>query len=193
MNYLTTNQKERMFPQLVMRDGPTCFYCKKPFEIMDKDLKRTFDHLDNNRQHNELSNLVLAHWKCNQLKRTYTEYIVMAKEKISENTDCLEECVYIKPPHGETSKEIDLNVAMKKLAWEYINERLVGDGIRPPREQALEFNDSASSISFLFWQRTGHGSSATVKRYLNDFCSTSGPFQTVDVDGVTLIKRRIGN
>jgi len=191
--YLTTSEKDRKAPALLQRDGSNCFYCKNPFDPMSKELKRTFDHLDNDRTNNDMSNLVLAHWKCNQMKKNYTEYKVMAADKHNELLDSVDECVPIAPTHKEASKEIDINVAQKKLTWEYLHERLVGDLVRPPPEKAIEFNDTASSIAYIFWQRTGHGSSATIKRYLNEFTSSVAPFVKYEQDGEIWIKRRTGN
>jgi hypothetical protein len=127
------------------------------------------------------------------MKKTYFEYQVKAKEKINENSDSLYECVKITATPKEASKEIDINVAQKKLTWEYLNERLVGDKVHQAPEKALELNDTANSISFIFWERTGHGSSETVKRYIKDFCSSAAPFKLVEIDGNWLIQRRTGN
>lgn len=184
--YLTTSQKDRDTPYLLRRDGPNCFYCHLPFDTMNHELKRTFDHLDNNPKNNEKENLVLCHWKCNQLKKTYPEYQVMAQNKAHENRISFE-------PLGESettspksaSKEIDLNVALKKLTYEYLQERLVRQA-----KPALNYNDTAHSISYIFWERTGHGSSETVKRHLNDFCSSAAPFKAVDENGETVILKR---
>jgi hypothetical protein len=185
--YLTTSQKELLTPYLLKRDAPTCFYCKKPFDGLSKELKRTFDHLDNNAKNNERENLVLCHWKCNQLKKSYPEFQLMAQNKIHENRvsfDSLDESEATAPKPA--SKEIDLNVALKRLTYEYLNERLLAHD-----KPALNYNDTAHSISYIFWQRTGHGSSETVKRHLNDFCSSAAPFKAVEENGETVIIKRI--
>ena len=184
--YLTTSQKDRLTPYLLRRDSANCFYCNLPFDPINKDLKRTFDHLDNNPKNNEKENLVLCHWKCNQLKKTYPEYQVMAQNKIHENHISFEplnesETTAPKP----ASKEIDLNVALKKLTYEYLQERLVRQG-----KPAINYNDTAHSISYIFWERTGHGSSETVKRHLNDFCSSAAPFKAVEENGEMVILKR---
>ena len=187
--YLTTAEKNRLTPYLLRRDGPNCFYCKKPFDYTIKDLHRTVDHLNNQTkgtENNERENLVLCHWKCNQLKKSYPEYQLMAQNKIHENRvsfDSLDESEAT--PHKPASKEIDLNVALKKLTWEYLNERLVRQG-----KPAINYNDAAHSISYIFWERTGHGSSETVKRHLNDFCSTAAPFNAIEENGETVIIKK---
>jgi len=190
MKYLTTSQKDKLLGFLLKRDGSNCFYCKIPFDQQSHKLKRTFDHLNNNNKENGTWNLVLCHWKCNQEKKRSAEYQIMADEKLHENQvsfDSLSVCVSqkLESEPKQASKEIDLNVAMKKLAWEFINERLITQG-----KPALNFNDTAHSIAFIFWQRTGHGSSETVKRHLLDFCSESAPFKRVEESGEDLIQKR---
>lgn len=186
--YLTTSQKDKLRMYLLKRDGNKCFYCKDPFVSSpeSKELRLNIDHLDNNAKHNDESNLVLCHAKCNQLKKAYPDYQIMAEAKIQELrsfVDPLRESEATPPKPA--SKEIDLNVALKKLTWEYLNDRLIRQG-----KPALSYNDTAHSISFIMWERTGHGSSETVKRHLNDFCSTAGPFKAVEQDGETIILKR---
>ena len=187
--YLTTSQKDRLLPYILKRDGADCFYCKHPFASSpeSKELKRTFDHLDNNPKNNERENLVLCHWKCNQLKKSYPEFQVMARGKIEQlrvTFDSLDECETTTPKPA--SKEIDINVMAKKITWQYLQERLIRQG-----KPALNYNDVAHSVSYIIWEQTGHGSSETIKRYLNDFCSSAAPFKTEEENGETIILKRI--
>ena len=187
--YLTTSEKDRLTPFLLRRDGTNCFYCKNPFDYTNKELKRTVDHLNDKpagTENNRPENLVLCHWQCNQLKKTYPEYQVMAQNKLHENQvsfDSLDMCEATAPKPA--SKEIDLNVAIKKLTYEYLQERLVRQA-----KPAINYNDAAHSIAYIFWERTGHGSSETVKRHLNDFCSSAAPFKAVYENGETVILKR---
>jgi len=188
MKYLTTSQKDRYKPYLLKRDGAKCFYCNDPFISNPdiRDLKPTFDHLDDNPKNNDKDNLVLCHWKCNQLKKTYPDYQLLAHEKLRQNAvsfDSLSENEATPPKSA--SKEIDLNVAMKKATWIYLQDRLVRQG-----KPALNFNDTAHSIAYIFWDETKHGSSETIKRYLNDFTSTAAPFKAEEVGGVLVISKR---
>ncbi len=185
--YLTTAQKERMTPILIKRDGANCFYCTKPFQVgLSKQFKRTCDHLDNNSTHNEIENIVLSHFECNQLKKSYPEYRIMAESKLIDNHNAFDLVSESEPtPPKPASKEIDLNVMAKKLTWEYIQERLVRQG-----KPALNYNDTAHSISFMMWELSGHGSSETIKRYLNDFTSSAAPFKAIDQDGVIVIVKK---
>lgn len=187
--YLTTSQKDNLTPALIKRDGANCFYCGTAFQLTtSRELKRTIDHLDDNYKNNVIENLVLAHRKCNQLKKSYPEFKIMAEEKLKENHssfDYLGESVGQTAAHKPASKEIDLNVAYAQLTEEYLNERLIRQG-----KAALNYNGAAEAIAFMMWQKTKHGSPTTVKRHLDMFTSDAAPFKTIQEGGETLIIKR---
>jgi hypothetical protein len=183
--YLTTSKKQRLAPFILKRDGPNCFYCSSPFDGLSKELKRTYDHLDNNPFHNEPENLVLCHWKCNQLKKVYPEYKLMAESKIKENFDSLDVCVNPSPEPKETTKEIDINLATKRIVLEFLQDRLLTQG-----KPAIELSDTIHSISYLMYEKTNHGSSETVKRHIKDFCSSVAPFKIEEQNGEWVIIKR---
>lgn len=189
-SYLTTSAKDRLKPYLLKRDGSDCLFCGKPLEPNPetKAMRITIEHLDGIKTHNDKENLALAHWHCNNLKKTWPEYQVIAANKLQENKltfDSLDECELTPPAPKEASKEIDLNVAMKRQTWEYLNDRLITKG-----KEAINLSDTIHSISFIFWQKTGHGSSETIKRYVKDFCSSAAPFKIESVNGEELILKR---
>ncbi len=189
MGYLTTSMKDRLRPVLLLRDGIDCLYCHEPLSPLDFESshnKVTVDHLDNDVKHNDRENLVLCHNKCNQAKKSYPDYQIIARAKAEQlrvTVAPLSESEAATPKPA--SKEIDINVAAKKLTWQYLQDRLVRQG-----KPALNFNDAAHSISFILWQQIGHGSSETIKRYLNDFCSSAAPFKTQEEGGETIILKR---
>ncbi len=189
--YLTTSKKEKLLPIIEARDGSNCFYCKEKFALDHKPFRRTFDHLDNNHFNNDPSNLVLAHFRCNQDKKNNISFINMAKQKLKENRalifDSLDmsECESKPRIHNEASQQIDINIAMKEITLDYLNDRLINQN-----KEALELNDTAHSISYIMFLKTKHGSSTTAKRHIGDFCSSAAPFKLVDIEGTTYIKKR---
>ena len=193
MKYLTTSKKDALRPIILRRDGSACIYCKNALisNPATKDQRTTFDHLDNNPQNNEIDNLCLVHWKCNQEKKHNAEYQVIAKQKLEENRafdgtfDYLGVCVSQHPEPKQTSKELDINVAFFKITSDYIKEYLLNKG-----KPALEFNDTAYSVAYLMKDKTGHGSSATAKRYINELCSSVAPFKLENQDGIWFIVKR---
>lgn len=183
--YLTTSQKDRLKPSILRRDGPNCFYCNRAFVLNDRQLKPTFDHLDDNPFNNELHNLVLCHWTCNQVKKESPEYKLMAQDKIKENVDSVGVSVHLEPEPKTTSKEIDIHVMMGKLTKEFLDERLLKQN-----KPALDFNDTANSIALLMFNQTGHGSPETAKRHLKMFCSSVGQFKIQEEMGEWVIVKR---
>lgn len=185
--YLTTSKKDSILPFLIKRDGVNCFFCVKPFQVgARKGDRRTIDHLDNEPTHNEVENLVLAHFTCNQIKKNSPEFQIMAETKLKENHSSFDSLsVSEANPPKPASKEIDLNVMAKNLTWEYLRDRLITQG-----KPAINYNDAAHSISFLMWELTKHGSSETIKRYLNDFTSSAAPFKALDENGVLVIVKK---
>jgi len=188
--HLTTYQKEKFLPILLERDGSNCFYCNLPFNPLDPNMRRTFDHLNNDKKFNDIQNLILAHLFCNNKKKHNAEYQIMAKEKLRLNSllvfEGLSERERNKSGPMPANQEIDLNVAIKKETWAYLQEHLVRQ-----EKPAINFNDSAESIAFMFWERTGHGSSQTVGRALKEFTSTAAPFKREEEGGEIVIRKRV--
>ena len=159
--YLTTSKKDNLRPALLLRDGSNCLFCGDPLVTspQSKELKTTFEHLDSNPKNNNPENLSLCHWKCNQQKKVYPEFQLIAKAKIENLSSTVDSLgVSGSTTHKPASKEIDLNVAYGQLTYEYLNDRLIVQG-----KPALNYNGTAESIAYIMWQRTGHGSPATVK------------------------------
>lgn len=176
-------------PILLQRDGPNCFYCNIPFNPLDPQMRRTYDHLNNDKHLNDIQNLVLAHEFCNNKKKFNQEYQIMAKEKFRLNSllvfEGLSESVRNKPGPMPAGQEIDINVAIKKETWAYLQEHLIRQ-----EKPAINFNDTAESIAFMFWEHTGHGSSQTVGRALKEFTSTAAPFKREEEGGEIVIRKR---
>lgn len=187
--YLTTRKKDQLSPVLLNRDGPVCFYCHKPFDDVIKELRRTFDHLDNNARNNDKLNLVLCHFKCNQDKKWNIDYQLMAQDKIRSNSlsfDTMRARALNTHEPKQTSKEIDINVAFYKITKDYISDRLINQGL-----DAIAYKDTAYSVCYIMKEQTGHGSSTTAERYINALCSTAGPFFLEQEGGLWNIKKKL--
>jgi len=187
--YLTTSKKDQLTPIILNRDGPECFFCKKTFDDSLKLLRRTFDHLDNNARNNELLNLVLCHFKCNQDKKWNIDYQLMAQDKIRSNSisfDTMRARGNTTHEPKQTSKEIDINVAFYKITKDYISDRLINQGL-----PAMLYKDTAYSVFYIMKEQTGHGSSTTAERYINGLCSTAGPFFLEEEGGLWFIKKKL--
>lgn len=160
-------------------------YCNKLLTIPEC----IFEHLNNNRYDNRIENIALAHQACNIKKSTYTDYQIIASEKLKENESKLfvgeknRAALEIK----EASTEIDINVTNYDIAKKFLLERIKTDG-------SIGYTDALNSISFLCKEKTGHGSQQSVRNYINSLTSPVGTFMMIkNEEGKKIIVKRAGN
>jgi len=174
MNTLTVSKKQKYFPQIIERDGGfKCFYCRQALSMKTV----SFDHLDDNRTHNNIENLVLCHQKCNIKKITSIDFQIMAKDKIRHNEE--EFSVRVKNHHKNThhdyTSEIGINIGTYDIVEKYLKDETEIDG-------HASFNDALYSIVYLCKQKIGHGSEPAVRRHLNTLTSSVAPYQIIRND-----------
>lgn len=174
MRTLTIALKEKYLPRLIARDGGfRCFYCKQHLSMKSM----SFDHLDNNRAHNNIENIVLAHQSCNIKKITNTDFQIMAKDKLKLNEE--EFSVRVKNNHKDThhdyTSEIGINVGTYEVVEEYLKGETTTDG-------HVKFNDALYSIVYICKEKTGHGSEPAVRRHLNTLTSSVAPYEIIRND-----------
>jgi ribonuclease HII len=201
-NNLTTTQKDKKIKRLVERDGgDLCFYCVKlgkdpKFVHGDKNLRRTIDHLVNKKGYNQLENLVLAHWICNEKKKDTPEMQVMGNEKLKENQrnadlqpliEKEEEEQRIAKKETSELKEVDMNLIVNKIAKAYLAEK-----IPEANNSNIYYSQALNSIHYLTIEQTGgRGSDQAARRSLDAFCSEYSPWESyIDGSGKRMIKRR---
>jgi len=170
MDSLTPAKKTNYLPIIIARDGGfRCFYCKQ--QLSGK--RYSFDHLDNNRTHNNVDNIVICHQKCNIKKIHFVDYQIMAQEKLKQNEE--EFSVRVKKPnttnHDYTS-EIGINIGTYDLVESYLEDEITTGGFIP-------FTDALYSIVYLCKQKFGHGSEPAVRRHLNTLTSSVAPYEII--------------
>ncbi len=89
---LTSSVKAKRTPLIIERDypngeEPTCCYCEQRFINNTSKWKKTWEHLDNDETNEELWNLMWAHWYCNQKKKYFIDYQIMAQDLIKKNQE----------------------------------------------------------------------------------------------------------
>lgn len=184
MTNLTAKKKAVYLPTIINRDGGfKCFYCRK-------DLTGTiwvYEHLDNNPNHSDVENIVLAHQSCNLKKKENYDMHILALEKLSSNRQsnlsCERESVELEGP--TLSPEMDSNMQNFGITEQYLNEIVLTDG-------SLEVKDVINSSAMICKKKTGHGSTVATRRYVDMLCSREGPFMIVNKDGKRLIVKREG-
>lgn len=194
---LTPKIKNMRTPYIIARDYPngeefTCRYCEQRFINTNFKWKRTWEHLNNDKENNELWNLAWAHWQCNQQKKNNPELQVMAHELIKRNKQWEEENDFefarerkIKEPTEEQT-EIDLNMAHHKITEEFLAEKL------PDNNAKHTLSDAVNCIVLRCRKKTSHGSSQAVRNYLNVLSCSEGLYKVEKIDGKNYIMRRSG-
>lgn len=196
---LTVAVKSKRTPLIIERDYPNgeefiCCYCEQRFLKNNPLWKKTWEHLDNDETNQELWNLKWAHWYCNQKKKTFTDYHIIAREFIKKNQEWQNKFDFeeflrerkIKQPVEEHT-EIELNIAHYEEATKFLAERL------PDEDARHLLTDTINCISLRCRKKTGHGSSQSVRNYINELCCSEGNYKIQKISGKNYILRRIGN
>ncbi len=196
---LTTAVKARRVPLLIERDYSNdeehiCCYCEQRFLNDIPKWKKTWEHLDNDETNEELWNLMWAHWNCNQKKKYFIDYQIMAQDLIKKNQEWqnifdIEEFLKerkIKQPTEEHT-EIELNTAHFQKTTEFLAEKI------PDEESEHLLNDAIYCIAARCRKETGHGSSQAVRNYLNELCCSEQRYKIVKKSGKNYIMKRTGN
>lgn len=204
---LTLNQKAKYAPVIIERDYPnnqehTCFYCEQPFIEHDKLYCKEWEHLNNNAEDNRPENFVWAHARCNELKKTNTDWQIRAHDKLKKNVRWHSESLggrageEAKTAHtqAQPNEQIDANADAISVCEKYLIERLLPTASgRDAAETELDWQDTEDALSFICYRKFKHGSQNTIRRYLKLLTSGPAPFKSLQKDGRTYIVRRTEN
>ena len=168
---LTQSLKQKYLPILIKRDhGFICLYCKEPLTG-----EYIFEHLNGNRHDNRIENIVTSHQKCNIEKIESMEYQLMADEKLLQNEELGLHYLEDGTAHEENSSEIEINKILYNFTKQYITEKIALEG-------KYSFDDAISELPYLCQERFGHGSEATIRRYLKQLTCKASEWQVIKDD-----------
>ena len=181
---------ERALKFLIRRDGGDkgkdlrCCFCRLPFKSGAKGgQKMVIDHLDCNPKNNQYYNLALCHQACNQKKRTYGDYQLLAIETIKRNAAYVPQ-VLETPADDRENENVRASDAISKFVRDYLE-------INCPPGTVLELQETARSISYLCRQRFSMGAPDTILRHIGVYTSGPAPWALTDVNGQRVISKRI--
>ena len=170
---------------VILRDeGRRCWYCKVSLSLSEI----VWEHLDCNREHNVIDNLVLACITCNNKKPHDFDMQILAMDKLHENENRMYMREKIQGKNNQSS-EIEINVSNFEIAKLWLIKEIDTNIV-------VEFSKALDSISYECRERTGHGSQQSVRNYINTLTSESAPFEIIKEDWndggcvVKLIRRR---
>lgn len=193
-NTLTATQKDKKIPFIIDRDGNVCFYDKMPFVNEIPGLRRTIDHANNNEQDNRVENLLLAHWECNEKKKTNADMQFIAKDALIANIRNAFESLSGREKYAEVHKDTDelkegdINLIVNKLVLAELESQfpITSD------YQGFSYNKILTRIHYLLiTQTSGRGSEQAVRRALDAQCSDYAPWKSEKLGrGNRVIRRR---
>ncbi len=159
---LTVRMKRIWFEPIILRDGgQLCFYCKISLSLSEI----IWEHLDDNRKHNVIDNLVFACRTCNNKKPHDIDMQLIAKEKLRDNLkrNYMREIISTK---NKQTSEIEISVSNFEIAEIFLHKNV-----------PIEFTEALNSITYECKKKTGYGSQQSVRNYIDSLCSSTAPFE----------------
>lgn len=186
--------KSSLHPSDPDYEEPVCCYCEQRFIEGHTLWHKTWEHLDNNKENEELWNLKWAHWKCNEDKIYSGELQSIAKDLIQENKKWEEQHDFElsseresdKPTAAQPHFEADINTAHFQVTSEFLAEKI------HEKNPLYELEDAIYSIVTRCRKKTGHGSHQSVRGYIKELCCTENKYEIEKKGGTKFIKRRTG-
>lgn len=168
---LTSKMRLEFLKILIIRDGFKCFYCRKRLD----DGHWVYEHLDDNPMHSYIENIVIACQSCNIKKKDNFDMKFLALEKKKQNEESNFICERKSEENTSFSNEIVINKQNFEITEKYLTRIIETDG-------SIEYKDAVNSVAMLCKKKTGHGSTPSVREYLNMLTSREGPFEVVKDD-----------
>lgn len=168
---LTAKRKAIYLQIIIRRDGGfKCFYCKKDLA----NIVWIYEHLNNNDNHSEIENIVLACQSCNLKKINNYDMQILALEKLDSNRkmNLSYERENLDAEETRMSPEMDVSRKNRDITERYLKDIVDTDG-------SIEIKDALNSVAMLCAKKTGFGSQVSIRRYIDMLCSREGPFMII--------------
>jgi hypothetical protein len=194
---LTKRIKAQRTPHIIERDHPNsklsvdnpdyqepvCCYCEQRFLSEHILWRRTWEHLDNNKENEELWNLSWAHWHCNEKKKNNADDQIRAREMIKKNQRWQENHDFELSSERENKtdqniqSEIELSTTHFQVTTEYLAEKINRENY------SITLEDAIYCIVARCRRKTGHGSQQAVRSYLKELTCSEGSYRREKIDG----------
>jgi len=159
---LTPKMKRDWLDIIIKRDGgQVCFYCKISLSLSEI----VWEHLDNNRTHNVIDNLVLACSTCNNKKPHNYDMQIIAQDKLQDNIKSNYMREIINSKNKQTS-EIQISTTNFDIAEIFLHKNV-----------PIDFTEALNSITYECRKKTGYGSQQSVRLYIDSLTSVRAPFE----------------
>ena len=159
---LTAKMKREWFDPIILRDGgQLCFYCKISLSLSEI----IWEHLDDNRRHNVIDNLVFACRTCNNKKPHDIDMQLIAQEKLQDNIKRNYVREIINTKNKQTS-EIEIGCTNFEIVEIFLH-----------RNVPIDFTEALNSAAYECKKKTGYGSQQSVRNYFDLLTSVNAPFE----------------
>lgn len=164
---------------------PTCLFCRKELDLANNGArsgndKAVMDHLDDHPQNNDYDNLALCHQGCNQRKRAYPEYQLIAADKAAENAKQVPTSEMLGVLRGKRARE---GHRLQTLIKEWLEEHVSGS-------ETVLLRSACDIIGSLADNELGWGHPKTIERRIEMLASPPAPWQITGKGRQQIVSRR---
>ena len=171
-SFLTESKKKAWLPRLINDQGGfVCYQC-------DDTLKPghyCFEHLNDHRDQTYYENTGLACNSCNIKKINDYDMKLKAQDLLAKKEEAGLKYLEDETAHENNSSEIEINKALFNFTKQYITEKITLEG-------KYSLDDAIAELPYLCQERFGHGSEATIRRYLKQLTSKVSEWQVIKDD-----------
>ena len=171
-SFLTESKKKAWLPRLINDQGG--FICYQKGETL-KPGHYVFEHLNDRRDDTRYENIGLACSSCNIKKIDDYDMKLKAIELLRKKEEAGLKYLEDETAHENNSSEIEINKALFNFTKQYITEKITLEG-------KYSLDDAISELPYLCQERFGHGSEATIRRYLKQLTSKVSDWQVIKDD-----------
>ena len=171
-SFLTESKKKAWLPRLINDQlGFVCYQCGETL----KPGHYVFEHLDDKRERTRYEATALACVSCNNKKPHETDMQLKAQDLLRKKEEVGLKYLECETAHENNSSEIEINKTLFNFTKRYITEKITLEG-------KYSLDDAIAELPYLCQERFGHGSEATIRRYLKQLTSKVSEWQVIKDD-----------
>jgi len=171
-SFLTESKKKTQLPRHINDlGGFICYQCDDAL----KPGHYVFEHLNDRRDDSRYENISLACVSCNIKKINDYDMKFKALELLKKKEEAGLKYLEDETAHENNSSEIEINKTLFNFTKRYITEQIALEG-------KYSLDDAIAELPYLCQERFGHGSEATIRRYLKQLTSKVSEWQVIKDD-----------
>ena len=170
--FLTESKKKAWLPRLINDQGGfICYQCGDTL----KPGHYCFEHLDDRRDRTRYEAIGLSCLSCNNKKPNDFDMQDKAMTLLRKKEEAGFKYLEDETAHENNSSEIEINKALYNFTKQYISQQIALEG-------KYSLDDAIAELPYLCHERFGHGSEATIRRYLKQLTCKASEWQVIKDD-----------